>query len=62
MALPFEERSSPPDVCVAYTTARRFCDVLLLKKLLDGLCHHGHGIVDMRRLVLAVDELKAEQA
>lgn len=59
---PFEERPSLPDVCVAHAAFRRLGDVLLLKELLDGLCHHCHSVVDVRRLVLSVDQLEAEQA
>lgn len=59
---PFEEWAGLPDVCVAHAAFRRLSDVLLLKELLDGLGHHCHGVVDVRRLVLAVDQLKAEQA
>lgn len=62
LASPFEEWASLPDVCIANTASRRLCDILLLKELLNGLGHHTHGIVDVRRLVLAIDKLKAEQA
>lgn len=58
---PFEEWPSPPDVSVSYTSAGRLCDILLLEELLDGLRHHCHSIVDMRRLVFAIDQLKADQ-
>lgn len=59
---PFEEWAGLPDVRVAHAAFGRLGDVLLLKELLDGLGHHCHGVVDVRRLVLAVDQLEAEQA
>lgn len=59
---PFEQRASLPDVRVAHAAFRRLCDVLLLKEFLDGLGHHCHGVVDVRRLVLAIDQLETEQA
>lgn len=59
---PFEEWAGLPDVGIAHAAFGRLGDVFLLKELLDGLGHHGHGVVDVRRLVLAVDQLEAEQA
>lgn len=59
---PFEKRASLPDVGVAHAAFRRFGDVFLLKELLDGLGHDCHSVVDVRRLVLAVDQLEAKQA
>lgn len=59
--VPFEKWPSFPDVGVSYASSGRFCDVLLLKQLLDGLSHHGHSIVDVSRLILPVDELEANQ-
>lgn len=58
---PFEERAGLPDVGVANAASGRLRDVLLLKELLDGLSHHGHGVVDVGRLVLPVDELEPDQ-
>lgn len=59
---PLEERAGLPDVCVAHAAFRRLSDVLLLKELLDRLGHHCHSVVNVRRLVLAVDQLEAKQA
>lgn len=59
---PLEQWASLPDVRVAHAAFRRLCDVFLLKEFLDGLGHHCHSVVDVRRLVLAVDQLEAEQA
>lgn len=58
---PFKEWPCFPDVGVAHASSRGFCDILLLKELLDGLSHHGHGIIDMCWLILPVDELEADQ-
>lgn len=58
---PFKERPRFPDVGVAHASPGGFRDVLLLEELLDGLGHHGHCVVDVGRLVLAVDELEADQ-
>lgn len=44
---PFEERAGFPDVGVAHAAPGRLRDVLLLKELLDGLSHHGHGVIDV---------------
>lgn len=59
---PFKKRPGLPDVGVAHAAPRRFRDVLFLEELLDGLGHDGNGVADVRRLVLAVDELEADQA
>lgn len=60
-SLPFKKGPRFPDVGVANATFRWFCDVLLLKELLDGLSHHRHGIGDVGRLILPVDELEGDQ-
>lgn len=59
---PFEERPGSPDVGVPHAASRRLCDVLLLKQLLQRLSNHGHGVRDVSRLVLPVDQLKTQQA
>lgn len=61
MRVPFKEWPCFPDVGVAHASSWWFRNVLLLKELLDGLSHHGHGIIDVRGLVLPVDELEADQ-
>lgn len=60
--LPLEERPCLPDVGVAHAAPRRVGDVLLFKKLVHCLGHHAHGIADVGRLVLAVDELQSDDA
>lgn len=59
--LPFKEWPRFPDVGVAHASPGGFRDVLLLKKLLDGLSHDSHCIIDVGWLILAVDELEADQ-
>lgn len=59
--LPFKERPCFPDVGVAHASPGGFRDVLLLKELLDGLSHDSHCIIDVGWLILAVDELEANQ-
>lgn len=62
MCWPFKERPGLPDVSVAHAAPRRFRDVFFLEELLDGLGYDGDRVADVRRLVLAVDELEADQA
>lgn len=59
--VPFEEGPSLPDVGVSHAASGRLRNVLLLKELLDGLGHHSHCVIDVGRLVLAVDELEADE-
>lgn len=59
--LPFKERPCFPDVGVAHASPGGLRDVLLLKELLDGLSHDSHCIIDVGWLILAVDELEANQ-
>ena len=59
--VPFEEGPGLPDVGVSHAASGWLSNVLLLKELLDGLGHHGHCVIDVGRLVLAVDELEANE-
>lgn len=58
---PFKEWPGLPDVSIANATPWRFCDVFFFKELLDGLGYDSNGIADVRRLILAVDELEANK-